>query len=100
WVGLGRLPRKKENGTIAIEFVSEGKRNWVRDYVIKREEYERVGVREYWIIDRFQRIMTVYRQGLVGALVVKEGDIFRTPLMPGFDLDLSRLIALAVRWGK
>src|SRR5205807_2618029 len=98
WAGLGRLPKKTENPTIAIEFVSKGKQNWVRDYVVKREEYERVGLKEYWIIDRFQRIMTVYRQGLEGALIVKEGEIHRTPLLPGFELDFAKLLALADRW--
>ena len=33
-----------------------------RDYEQKRDEYLAVGVREYWIIDRFRRIMTVYRE--------------------------------------
>ncbi|HEU5115088.1 MAG TPA: Uma2 family endonuclease, partial [Isosphaeraceae bacterium] len=62
WAGLGRMPKPRQDmPTIAVEFVSPGKRNWLRDYVEKRQEYLEAGVREYWVIDRFQKIMTVYR---------------------------------------
>ena len=43
WAGLGRLPEKHETPTIAVEFVSEGRRNEQRDYEIKRDEYQNGG---------------------------------------------------------
>jgi Uma2 family endonuclease len=61
WVGLGRRPEPKQDvPAIVIEFVSPSKRDWLRDYVEKRDEYREVGVREYWVIDRFRRQMTVF----------------------------------------
>ena len=60
WAGLGRLPGPHEAPTIVIEFVSEGKVNQERDYVVKRAEYREIGVKEYWIIDRFAKTMTVH----------------------------------------
>src|SRR5207248_2338465 len=60
WAGLGRPPRQNEIPTIAVEFVSKGKRSWQRDYVVKRREYIQVGVREYWVIDRFRHVLTVF----------------------------------------
>ena len=62
WAGLGRAPNpRKDVPTIVVEFVSEGKRNRVRDYREKRAEYLAAGVREYWIIDRFRRTQTICR---------------------------------------
>jgi Uma2 family endonuclease len=49
WAGLGRLPRKGENPTIAVEFVSSRKRDRDRDYETKREEYRKAKIKEYWI---------------------------------------------------
>src|SRR5205085_1598421 len=53
WAGLGRLPRRGETPTMIVEFVSRGRRDRVRDYEEKRDEYIAIGVREYWVIDRF-----------------------------------------------
>jgi hypothetical protein len=59
WTGLGRTPNfRTDVPRVVVEFVSEGRRNWQRDYVVKREEYQELGVGEYWIIDRFSRTMT------------------------------------------
>ena len=61
WAGLGRIPDpQKDVSTIVVEFVSAGRRNWQRDYIEKRDEYLAIGVTEYWIFDRFERIMTVF----------------------------------------
>ena len=63
WIGLGRVPDvEKDVPAIVVEFVSAKKRDHKRDYEEKKAEYLAIGVREYWIIDRFQRIMTVYPQ--------------------------------------
>ena len=102
WAGLGRDPGETETPTITVEFVSEGKVNQERDYVVKRAEYREIGVREYWVVDRFRRTLTVYRFG--GAqdevLVIRENQKYETPLLPGFELDVARLLAYADRWAK
>ena len=54
WAGLGRDPEEDEPPTIAVEFVSKGKVNQERDYIAKRAEFREIGVREYWVIDRFR----------------------------------------------
>ena len=100
WAGLGRRPKRFETPTIAVEFVSSGRRNRARDYEEKRDEYLSVSIREYWIIDRFTRTMTVYSQHGTGVeqRVISETDAYSTPLLPGFKLPLSRLFALADEW--
>jgi Uma2 family endonuclease len=60
WAGLGRQPRKGETPTIIVEFVSSGKRARQRDYEEKRDEYLAIGVKEYWIIDRFERFDDIH----------------------------------------
>jgi Uma2 family endonuclease len=103
WAGLGRRPNPKADvPSIAIEFLSAGKAAWRRDYLEKRAEYLAIGVSEYWVIDRFQRVMTVFRsegtEKTPTETRVAEGEVYRTPLLPGFELPLARLLAAADRW--
>jgi Uma2 family endonuclease len=98
WAGLGRLPNvNRDRPTIAVEFVSAGKRNVRRDYVQKRDEYLEEGIREYWIIDRFRRRLTVYRRegDEILELVIGEHEVYGTPLLPGFELPLAKLLKIA-----
>lgn len=100
WVGLGRMPTDADPPAILVEFVSKGKASHQRDYEVKRVEYGGIGTREYLIVDRFQRTMTVVDYSAPGApaRVLKEGDVYRTAILPGFELPISRLFALADRW--
>lgn len=101
WIGLGRSPNlARDVATIAVEFVSQGKRNRTRDYDEKRLEYVLAGIQEYWIIDRFRRTMTVVKPSTVEGddLVIPENGIYRTPLLPGFELSLAKLFEAAERW--
>ena len=100
--GLGRDPEEGEAPTIAVEFVSKGKINQERDYIAKRAEFREIGVREYWVIDRFRRSLTVYRFSgeKDEELRIPEDKTYETPLLPGFVLPLKQLLALADRWAK
>ena len=102
WAGLGRLPGPNEPPTIIIELVSKGKINQERDYIAKRAEYREIGVKEYWIIDRFAKTMTVCRFAADRdqELVIAADQTYATTLLPGYELPLRRLLELAERWGK
>jgi Uma2 family endonuclease len=69
WIGLGRVPTERDIPCVIAEFVSTGKRDWLRDYVEKRDEYMAIGVLEYWIFDRFRRTLTVFtdRENALGS---------------------------------
>jgi Uma2 family endonuclease len=99
WIGLGRTPDvERDVPTIVVEFVGPRKRDFLRDYEEKRDEYLAAGVREYWVIDRFRRTMTVYRPDVGGqatAQTVAEPQEYQTPLLPGFVLPLALLLARA-----
>ena len=101
WIGLGRVPDiATEIPAIVVEFVSRSRRDFLRDYEIKRAEYLSLSVREYWIIDRFRRIMTVHRNRPdgVSSLVIGEAESYQTELLRGFVLPLARLLARADDW--
>jgi Uma2 family endonuclease len=97
WVRLGRNPRRSDVPTITAEFVSERATDIRRDYVDKRADYLTAGVQEYWIIDRFRRILTALRRRgrRWEEHVVEEGKVYTTPLLPGFKLDVAELLARA-----
>lgn len=103
WIGLGRRPEPKHDAPVVVaEFVSTGRRDWPHYYSKKWREYEAVGVAEFWLIDRFDRCMTVFRSGDNSnlALIVADGEVYRTDLLPDFDLPIDRLLSAADYWEK
>jgi len=103
WAGLGRQPDDTQDpATIAVEFVSESKRDRVRDFEEKLAEYPVAGVKEYWIIDRFQRQMFAYRFHGRRRLpiITEEMGKYSTPLLPGFELPLASLLERSDAWTK
>jgi Uma2 family endonuclease len=100
WIGMGRLPNvRTDPATIAIEFVSAGRRNHLRDYIEKRQEYGRSGMKEYWIFDRFRRTLTVvaYSGSQEAEIVVPETSTYESPLLPGFVVPVNRILQSADR---
>lgn len=107
WLGLGRSPRtrgpvaRRDVPAIVVEFPSSRSADQRRDYVEKQLEYRDIGVREYWIIDRFRRRMTAY--AWVGSEwtrnEVGETDTYRTELLAGFELPLATLFAVSDKYG-
>jgi Uma2 family endonuclease len=105
WTGLGRQPDPTVDlPAIAVEFVSSGKRNRQRDYEIKRDEYLDIGILEYWIIDRFERTMTIYKRSeeklstVPAVFVVQENETYTTDLLPCFELELNKILVEADKW--
>lgn len=100
WCGLGRLPRRSDVPIIVVEFVSEGKRNWLRDYETKRDEYEACGVEEYWVFNRFNRTLLVFRRhgSKFRKRRFREPSTYTSDLLPGFEVPLEKLFKLADRW--
>ena len=97
WAGLERLPNyRRDVPAIAIEFVFDSHHDRKRKFIEKRKEYAVAGVREYWIIDRFRRSMTVFC-GRESEHSIGEGETYKTDLLPGFELQLSRLLEIADR---
>lgn len=69
-----------------------------RDRTIKRALYERLGVREYWMIDAARNSVAVYSLSktsfkIVSLLRLEDADALTTDLLPGFEIALSDLFA-------
>jgi Uma2 family endonuclease len=75
---------------LVVEIISDSSRQ--RDLEGKREDYERCGILEYWLIDPQEETMTFFRliEGRYVA-VPPQGNKFFSEAIPGFVLDLARL---------
>ena len=97
WCGLGRAPRPADVPTIAVEVVSERTRDRDRDYIEKRAEYRDAGIAEYWIVDRFERKVTV-AEATGAEREVGEFEPLTSPRLPGFEVTPHDLFREAERW--
>jgi Uma2 family endonuclease len=55
----GNRRRVSDGADLAMEVVSDGEENRLRDLVTKRDEYARAGIEEYWIVDPQEKRVTV-----------------------------------------
>lgn len=76
---------------LMFEIVSRGKKNRERDYVKKRAEYEALGVKEYVIVDRFDRKVTVLTLGPGGysERVLTDAETYTSSLLPGLAIPIG-----------
>jgi Uma2 family endonuclease len=76
----GRIP------DLMFEVVSPSSKDRRRDYVEKKAEYHRIGVREYVVIDRFTRNVTAFTHEPDEYVeqILSGSDAYETPLLPGF----------------
>jgi Uma2 family endonuclease len=76
-----------------FEIVSPGRTSRDRDYLKKRAEYRALGVLEYVIIDRFQKMVTVFRfaPNADNERTLSVGEVYESPLLPGFSVRLSEV---------
>lgn len=75
---------------LVVEVVSKDSRRY--DTKLKKREYERFGVGEYWLIDPQLESMTFYRlRGRKFTAIKPRGPTFASQAVPGFKLDLARV---------
>lgn len=82
---------------LVIEILSPSTR--ARDKGVKRQLFDRGGVREYWLVDPNGRDLTIYRRTAdgkfprVAQLSAADEATVVTPLLPGFAFSLVKLFA-------
>ena len=79
---------------LVIEILSKGTLQLDRGPKLKA--YERWGVREYWMFDRFQRGVLPWKRSGRSLrpqpfLSAAAGDVLTSPLLPGFELPLAEI---------
>ncbi|OYD91312.1 hypothetical protein CDG77_16190 [Nostoc sp. 'Peltigera membranacea cyanobiont' 213] len=94
WVSRERLAQIEDEAghltgapDLVVEVLSPGKQNEFRDKEAKLKLYSVQGVREYWIVDRFNQKVEVYRREkaqLVLVATLLGDDEITSPLLPGF----------------
>ena len=65
-------------------------------------EYERIGVREYVIVDRFDHRLLILRleAGRYTETELGPDDSYTTPLLPGLEIPLADIIPLPEETGE
>jgi Uma2 family endonuclease len=88
----GQIPERIPE--IVFEIVSEEGKDKVRDYGEKRVDYERIGVQEYVIVDRFSALVTVFRlnAGQYQSHALSATDSYSSPLLPGLEIPLTGIL--------
>ena len=76
---------------IVIEIVEETTR--AMDESMKRELYERCGVREYWLVDAERAAVGILRLAGRRFENTESGGTITSPLLPGFALDVRAVFA-------
>ncbi len=88
--GLVRIPPD-----IAVEVISDAPRDRRCDRIDKLGEYERFGIRYYWLVDPAARTLEIFELGQDGryvrALGASEGRLEQVPGCEGLVLDLDAL---------
>ncbi len=87
-----------DGADLVMEVVSGGAADRRRDLVIKREEYARAGISEYWLVDPDEAVITVLT--LTGDSYAVHGEfasgaVASSALLPGFAVDVSAVLAAA-----
>jgi Uma2 family endonuclease len=78
---------------LVIEILSPSTK--YRDLRLKRDLYERVGVREYWIVDPDREVVKIYRHrdgSFEPAISLARPGVVTTSLFPNFELPLDRVL--------
>jgi Uma2 family endonuclease len=89
-----------EGADLVVEVVSSGHENRRRDFEVKRSEYAKAGIAEYWIMDPQEQAVTVLHQAgqaydLVGHF--RRGETASSVELPGLEVSVDSWLDAASR---
>ena len=82
---------------LVVEILSGGSENKRRDRVAKHRLYEKYDVKEFWLIDREQQTVEVYRKNHRSLALVsklRDDDVLLTTILPGFSCSAREIFKL------
>ena len=85
-----------DGADLAMEVLSDSPEDRRRDLVVKRREYARAGIPEYWLVDPKEKQIKVLRlkdKKYVVHGTYKAGRSARSHTLPGFTVDVSATLA-------
>lgn len=77
---------------MVVEIVSKG--SVIRDYIEKKEDYERFGVKEYWIIDpqnEALQVLTLENNKFKAYSTAEEEGSVKSKILEGFEIQWSSI---------
>jgi Uma2 family endonuclease len=79
---------------LVVEVVSPGQINYKRDYEDKRQQYERRGIPEYWLIDPECQQVTVLilKDGMYQAAVFQGTDAISSCFLPQLSITAEQIL--------
>ena len=103
WYAHGRVPRRTDPRPypvpdLVVEIRSPS--TWRLDIGAKKSNYELHGARELWLVDTAGDVVFVFRRstphatGFDVSLDLNPGEALTSPLLPGFELAVSRIFEL------
>ena len=84
-----------EHADLVFEIVSPDKKSQQRDYKMKRLDYAKAGIAEYWIVDPKKEQITILklaRGRYVEHGVFKTGSVASSALLKGFAVDVAKVL--------
>jgi Uma2 family endonuclease len=92
-VGPGLTPENRHRvpPPLVVEVLSPSNRRF--DLSRKWRDYLAAGVEEVWLVDPDASTVAVHRARAGAAVVLGGGDTLTTPLVPGWEVDLSALLS-------
>ncbi|MBE9058010.1 MULTISPECIES: Uma2 family endonuclease [Sphaerospermopsis] len=90
----GTITHEMPPPLIAIEVVSPGTENEVRDYRFKRSEYAARGISEYWIVDPVQNKITVLSlvEGFYEEFIYTGDELIKSEVLPEIKIKVSDIL--------
>ncbi|MBE9232089.1 Uma2 family endonuclease [Cuspidothrix issatschenkoi LEGE 03284] len=90
----GTITHEMPPPLIAVEVVSPGTENEVRDYRFKRSEYAARGIAEYWIVDPVQNKITVLSlvEGFYEEFIYTGDDLIKSEVFSEIKIKVSDIL--------
>ena len=79
---------------LVLEILSPGTQNRQRDLSAKRQLYGKYGVEEYWIVDKENLSVSIFRlegKTLKEIATLTGDDELTSPILPGFHLQVNTI---------
>ncbi|MEA5554721.1 Uma2 family endonuclease [Anabaena cylindrica UHCC 0172] len=94
----GTITHEMPPPLIAIEVVSPGTENEVRDYRFKRSEYAARAIAEYWIVDPVQNKITVLSlvEGFYEEFIYTGDDLIKSEVFPEIEIKVSDILVQSI----
>ncbi|MCY2967781.1 MAG: Uma2 family endonuclease [Planctomycetota bacterium] len=87
-----------QGADLVVEIVSDGEENRHRDLVVKRAEYAKAGIGEYWIVDRKEvcvHVLVLQAGEYRLHATFRSGDVATSVVLPGLRISVTDLFASA-----